>query len=72
MNLKREQEYIKNYIEKMTDEEFEKVMEECGNEVILPTINVNAYIQKKRSRSRNFGFSFLICVSDERKFVNGR
>lgn len=37
MNLKREQEYIKNFIENMTDEEFEKAMAECGNEIILPT-----------------------------------
>lgn len=37
MNLKREQEYIKNFIENMTDEEFEKAMTECDNEIILPT-----------------------------------
>lgn len=40
MNLKREQEYIKKFIENMTDEEFEKAMAECGNEIILPTEDI--------------------------------
>ena len=40
MNLKREQEYIKNFIESMSDEEFDKAMAECGNETILPTKDI--------------------------------
>lgn len=37
MNLNREKEYIKNFIDSMTDEEFTNVMKKCGNETILPT-----------------------------------
>lgn len=40
MNLKCEQEYIKKFIENMKDEEFEKAMAECGDEIILPTEDI--------------------------------
>lgn len=47
MNLKREQEYIKNFIDKMSDEEFEKAMRECGNGTILPTEDIYTVLKNE-------------------------
>lgn len=37
MDLKREQEYIKNFFEELTNKDFMQMLDECGNNLILPT-----------------------------------
>ena len=37
VDLRREQEYIKNFFEELTDKEFMQMLDECGNNLILPT-----------------------------------
>lgn len=37
MDLKKEQEYIENFFEELTDKEFMQMLDECGNNLILPT-----------------------------------
>lgn len=47
MNLKHEQEYIKNFISIMSDEELKKALEDCGNSVILPTEDIYTALKNK-------------------------
>lgn len=37
MNLKKEQKYIRNFFEQLTDREFIEMLDRCGNNTILPT-----------------------------------
>lgn len=47
MDLKREQEYIKNFFEELTDKEFMQMLDECGNNLILPTKQIYSELVKE-------------------------
>lgn len=47
MDLKREQEYIKNFFEELTDKEFTQMLDECGNNLILPTKQIYSELVKE-------------------------
>lgn len=47
MDLKREQEYIKNFFEELTDKEFMQILDECGNNLILPTKQIYSELVKE-------------------------
>lgn len=47
MDLKREQEYIKNFFEELTDKEFMQMLDECGNNLILPTKQIYSELVKQ-------------------------
>ena len=49
MDLKREQEYIKNFFEELTDKEFMQMLDECGNNLILPTKQIYSELVKEGS-----------------------
>ena len=46
MDLKKEQDYIKGFMKALTDEEFMLMLEECGNNIILPTQEIQQYLSK--------------------------
>lgn len=47
MDLKREQEYIKIFFEELTDKEFMQILDECGNNLILPTKQIYSELVKE-------------------------
>ena len=47
MDLKKEQEYIKNFFEELTDKEFMQMIDECGNNLILPTKQIYSELVKE-------------------------
>lgn len=47
MDLKREREYIKNFFEELTDKEFMQMLDECGNNLILPTKQIYSELVKE-------------------------
>ena len=47
MDLKREQEYIKKFFEELTDKEFMQMLDECGNNLILPTKQIYSELVKE-------------------------
>ena len=47
MDLKKEQEYIKNFFEELTDKEFMQMFDECGNNLILPTKQIYSELVKE-------------------------
>lgn len=46
MDLKKEQDYIKGFMKALTDEEFMLMLEECGNNIILPTQEIQQHLSK--------------------------
>ena len=47
MDLKREQEYIENFFEELTDKEFMQMLDECGNNLILPTKQIYSVLVRE-------------------------
>lgn len=47
MDLEREQEYIKNFFEELTDKEFMQMLDERGNNLILPTKQIYSELVKE-------------------------
>lgn len=47
MDLKREKEYIKIFFEELTDKEFMQMLDECGNNLILPTKQIYSELVKE-------------------------
>lgn len=47
VDLRREQEYIKNFFEELTDKEFMQMLDECGNNLILPTKQIYSELVKE-------------------------
>ena len=47
VDLRREQEYIKNFFEELTYKEFMQMLDECGNNLILPTKQIYSELVKE-------------------------
>ncbi|EPD59184.1 hypothetical protein HMPREF1215_00792 [Coprococcus sp. HPP0074] len=47
VDLRREQEYIKNFFEELTDKEFMQMLDEYGNNLILPTKQIYSELVKE-------------------------
>lgn len=54
MDLKREQEYIENFFEELTDKEFMQMLDECGNNLILPTKQIYSGLVKEDFMIKEF------------------
>lgn len=52
MDLKKEQEYIENFFEDLTDEEFMQMLRECGNNLILPTKQIYSELVRESFYAR--------------------
>ena len=57
MDLRKEQEYIDNFICGLSDQEFVTMLEECGNSIILPTEEIHRHLVEARYYEENIRYA---------------
>lgn len=68
MDLKKEMEYIENFIGRLTDEEFLSMLEECGNNAILSTQEIQRHFIEEGFYEADFKYVAKSGYQLSRKF----